>query len=102
MKKLICILLISSFGFGALPPLAQSIRELKALVDDPRLYQSLGSAEVIEEISRTNGGYLVFTKNYSMHVGVTILRNHKERVGPVEFELQFEKPVDLKTGQVKS
>lgn len=98
--KSICFALafFASSLFGALPPLAQSSKEIQAILADPRLQEQLGSAEVIHEIIRTNGGYVVMTQSYSMRVDVHY-SNEPRRIGPVSFHLEFYPPVDLKTGE---
>ena len=93
MKKWIFILLAST-TFGALPPLAQSVRELQALLADGRLYEALGSAEVIQEIVKTERGYLVMTQNYSMEIDIKYGGGEKRIIGPVHFELEFHERVD--------
>ena len=69
MKKLFLIFLVST-GFAALPPLAQSTKEIQALLADANFYKSLGSAEIIKEIVRNETGYLVVTQHYTMQVDV--------------------------------
>ncbi len=101
MKKLIFVFLVSS-GFAALPPLAQSTRELQALLSDSRFYSSLGSAEMIREIIRTENGLLVLTQNYAMRVDVKYGGRDREVVGPIHFDLEFQHPVNLKTGEIEN
>ncbi len=95
MKKLIFIFLASS-TFAVLPPLAQSTREVQALLADGRFYDALGSAEQIKEIIRTDKGYLVFTENYAMRVDIKYGGGDKKIMGPIHFELEFYKPIDLR------
>ena len=58
MKRLVfSVLLAGSYLQAALPPLAQNVAELRAILNDPRLYELLDSAEVIQEIVHTNGSY---------------------------------------------
>jgi hypothetical protein len=89
MKKWIFVCLAST-TFGLLPPLAQSTRELKELLNDPRLYEALGSAEMIQEIVRIDHGYRVFTQNYAIQVNLHYKRGGM--IGPAQFELEFESP----------
>jgi hypothetical protein len=95
MKKWIFILLAST-GFAALPPLAQGIREYEALLSDPKFYQFLGSAETIRDILRTDHGFLVFTEHYVMKVDVLYRGRDQRLIGPAQFELVFEEPIDLR------
>lgn len=95
MKTCLFLLVFSMTGFAALPPMAQSAREMQALLSDPRLQEYLGSAEAIQEIVRTGEGYVVLTENYVMKVNVVY--SQSKRPGPVPFELDFQKPIDLRT-----
>ncbi|PIS03424.1 MAG: hypothetical protein COT85_00130 [Chlamydiae bacterium CG10_big_fil_rev_8_21_14_0_10_42_34] len=95
MKTLIFIFLAST-SFAALPPLAQSVREYKALLADPQFYASFKSADQVKEILRTERGFLVLTQNSAMHVDI----HYKEAMtpgfmGPAQFELEFSPPVSL-------
>lgn len=101
MKKWFFILFAST-TFAVLPPLAQSTREMQALLADSRFYDSLGSAEIVKDIIRTDKGYLVLTQNYALRVDVKYSgRSDDQRVGPAKFELDFHQPVDLRTGEIK-
>ena len=86
MRKLFLILLFST-AYAALPPLAQSMQEIEAIVSDPELYQLLGGAEPIQEIKRIEGGYLVSTRSQAVQVVVTYLP--RGGPGPAKFSLEF-------------
>lgn len=101
MKKWVFILLAQA-SFAALPPLAQSTREFQALLSDAKFYDSLGSAERIRDILRTEHGFLVFTEHYVMRVDILYGGRDQRLIGPVHFELEFEQPIDLRTGSLKS
>lgn len=94
MKKF-CLpfLFLATSAFSALPPLAQSIKEIQAILADSKFYSSLGSAEIINEIVRNDGGYLISTQNYTMQVNVN--NNQNGGIGPVKFSLDFQEPVQL-------
>lgn len=94
MKKWVFILLAST-SFAALPPLAQSSREIQALLTHSQFYQNLGSAEQIQNIIRTEEGYLVLTQNYAMLVDIKY-GGEQKRIGPVQFQLEFHEPIDLR------
>ena len=81
------LLLCSTQAYAALPPLAQSSREIQAILESPQTYNLLGGADPIEQIDRTNTGYLIATKNKQLQVDVHYLRNGK--IGPAQFELEF-------------
>lgn len=100
MKRLFFVLLAST-TFAALPPLAQSMRELQALLSDERFYDSLGSAEMVKDIIRTEEGFLVLTQHYAMKVDIKYGGGDKKIIGPIQFELDFQQPFDLRTGRPK-
>ncbi len=87
MKKIALILLSITTLQAALPPLAQSNREIKQIVSDPRLYEKLGGAEVISEIIKIDGGYEVRTLHKVVFVKVNYLPI--QQPGPARFELEF-------------
>lgn len=95
MRKII-LLLLASTSFAALPPLAQSTRELQALLSDSQLYSNLGSAEIIQDIIRTDHGYLVLTQNYAMRVDVKYGSEEQKKMGPVPFQMEYHLPLDLR------
>lgn len=78
--------------FSTLPPLAQSSKEIQALVADSRMQTSLGSAEGIQEIVRTTNGYVVITPHYSLRADIEYLP--LGRPGPVPFQFHFYEPVE--------
>ena len=85
--KMIIAVLFAIGAHAALPPLAQSAREIQAILTDPKTYQILGSAEQIQEVRKTDTGYLVVTKNYQLQVDVRY--GGGDRIaGPVHFELE--------------
>jgi hypothetical protein len=92
-KTCLSLFLASSSLFAALPPLAQSSREIQAVLSDSQLQTLLGSAEGVQEIIRTEGGYVVMTQNYLLRVDVEYLS--ASRPGPVPFRLHFQEPVEL-------
>ncbi len=81
--------------FAALPPLAQSSREIQALIADPHMQSLLGSAEMIQEIIHTSHGYIVRTTNYELEVSVHYLPAPRGFAGPAKFELEFHLPTRI-------
>ena len=65
MKKIITLALtllaIQGSAFAALPPLYQSLTELKTIINDERLGQYLQSGDLITDIRKVNDGYLIET-----------------------------------------
>ncbi len=95
MKKfLLLALVLSGSVYAALPPFAQSAREIDAIVTDPDLYELLGSAEMIEQIIKTDGGFAVISTHYYLRVDVEYLPSRL--VGPASFQLRFGQPIDLR------
>ena len=78
---------------AALPPLAQSIREIQTMVGDSELYTRLGSGETIQDIVRTESGYIVRTSHYLLHVDVEY--KMAKHPGPTPFQLRFHDPISL-------
>lgn len=70
--------------FGLLSPLAQSEREIRAILES---VPQIPTGETIQAIVRTDGGYAVTTSHYTMQVGVEYFPN--QHPGPVPFELHF-------------
>jgi len=92
MKK-ICFtafLVLASQGFCILSPLNQSIREMNAVLDSFEL-RKLNQSEEIQEIVRSDSGFVVLT-NDSV-INVSIVYNPSTLIGPRQFSLQFEEPV---------
>lgn len=71
----------------ALPPNVQEAREIKAILEDSRLYERL-KGEMIEKIERTEGGYLITTPTDGFFVQVHYLPN--KIIGPAKFEIIFQ------------
>lgn len=89
MKNFIYIILafvICNVADAALPPLAQEIKEMKALLDDPRFYSYIKNG-IIERIEKTQAGYLIITSNAAFEVKVKYAPS--QRPGPAQFELIF-------------
>lgn len=70
----------------ALPPAVQESREIKAILEDSRLYEHLNGA-LIDKIERTDGGYWVDTPTDRFFVQVHYLPS--KVIGPAQFELIF-------------
>lgn len=85
---LIALLATTQTAFAALPPLTQSAAEIKAIVADPQLFQTLSQAALIQGIQRTEGGYLIQTSKGEVMVYV----HYKplKQPGPAQFELEFQ------------
>lgn len=99
--KYVFFLMLTLTGFAALPPYAQSAREIQKILSDSKTHAALGSAEAIQEIRKTDRGYLIITKNYELQVDIRYGGGPK-LAGPVHFELEFHPVFNLRTAQVES
>ncbi len=91
-KQAAFLLLFGNMAFAALPPLAQSNREIQAILAAPETYYLLGGAERIDQIIRCEKGYLLLTKSKELLVDICYI--HTGKIGPAEFELKFHEPVE--------
>ena len=87
------LLLASQTAFAALPPLAQSSREIQKILESKETYKLLGGAEPLDQIVRTENGYLLITAHKELLVDIRYERTGK--IGPAQFELFFHTPVDV-------
>lgn len=94
MKKYILALIIAMNGVSVhavLPPLYETIKEYKALLDDPRLVDSLTSGESIIAINKQYNTFEVVTNQRRLIVKVEY--DQQSQPGPAEFHLEFSEPV---------
>lgn len=92
MKKFLLTLMVtvSLPAWALLPPLYQSVKEYKALLNDPRLEKTLNSGEFIQNIERKDNLFEISTNKQILKVDIIY---HKQRTpGPAEFQLEFRKP----------
>lgn len=89
MKKvtLAVLLFATSTAFAALPPLAQSEREIQAILESPQTYNLLGGAYPIDQIIRCENGYLLATANQKLMVEVHYVRAGKRGARRVRTEI---------------
>ena len=93
MKKFIFFILFSATCFSALPPLYQTSREIKRILNNPMLAEKLKGAEPIQEIKKSQNGWLITTLKHTIQVDLTYLQS--EVVGPCEFKLNFHNPIEI-------
>lgn len=82
---------VTSSSYAVLPPLYETIKEYKALLDDPRLADSFTSGESIIAINRNYNTFDVITNQRKLTVKVEY--DEVKRPGPAEFHLEFSEPV---------
>lgn len=78
--------------FSLLPPLAQSLVEMKAVLSSKELYSAFDTSETIQEITRVEDGFLVITEGQEMFVAVHYDKISEKKVGPQKFSLEFHSP----------
>jgi hypothetical protein len=96
MKKIIFVLICFfsfSQAFAILPPFYHTVREIKAILDDPILHEKLGSGEMILSVEKEEAGWSVITHKYILHVDVKYIPT-PGICGPGQFELEFQEPVE--------
>lgn len=98
MKKISLIALLSLlFLFNKaealLPPFYQTLKEYKALLDDPQFNNSFDSADVIMDIKREDESFIITTNKHRLKVDIET--QPTGRPGPKEFILKFNKPEPL-------
>ncbi len=86
------LFLLATSAYAALPPFAQSTKEIQKLLSEPKLYELLGSAEPIQHIIRTETGYFLVTRKYVLSVDMTYGSTHGI-AGPVPFSFTFHEPI---------
>lgn len=96
MKKAVFILaslMLTISAFAVLPPLYHSSAEIKRILEDKRFGEKLASGELVLDIKKVEGGWLVTTQSHEMKVNVIYLPNTMP--GPAQFDLDFQDPVEI-------
>ena len=73
--------------YAALPPVYESTREYKALLDSPQLTDKLGSGEMIKSIEKEENTFIVKSTKYVLKVDVVY--EPMAHPGPANFHLDF-------------
>lgn len=76
-----------------LPPLYQGSAEIKAIMEDERLGQKLGSGDVIVKIEKNDPGYEITTNKH--HLQVYVEYERAQRPGPAHYKLRFGEALPL-------
>lgn len=97
MKKIlaICLICLSTHLSAAVPPFAQSVREIDAILHSEEITVLVPPTSSILQITHIPFGYLIITNMEILMVEVVYLP--EECVGPRKFKLFFKKPCDLDT-----
>lgn len=96
MKKILFLLAFAPLtAFALLPPIHQSVNEIKAILDSQELAQAFSPGETIQLIKRKNENtFIIKTEKNQMVVG--IVYSPQQKIGPHEFKLVFENPTPIK------
>ena len=94
MKRIfLAACILPNLAFCALAPLAQSVREITAILSYPSLEDHLSVSSPIEDIKKVDEGYLIVTKAQALKVKVQY--DERKRIGAKKFTLHFEAPMPL-------
>jgi hypothetical protein len=90
--SLLALCLASSLAFAAsacaaLPPLYESAKEIRALLESPKLGELLGSGDAIQSITKVDDGFIVATTKHIIKVDVVY--DPVDHPGPAKFHLVF-------------
>lgn len=80
---------------AALPPLYESLTEYQAIVTSPELVEKLNSAEGIQNIKRTENGFIITTFRYTLQVDR--VNEPLDQPGPAKFHFIFHELETIKT-----
>lgn len=88
MKKwLLLALLYTNLTFALLPPLWESASQIQAILSSHELKNYLQSAEVIESIEKSPGGYLITTNHSKLQANISA--KPQNMPGPASYQVQF-------------
>lgn len=96
MKKLVISLLFFLSAqpiYALLPPLYQSVTEIRSILENPELGQYLPQTQPILEIQKSRDGYLILTNQLQMQVEIQYLQ--QQRPGPQQFNTVFHQPIPI-------
>lgn len=93
-KYLLLVLLFSSMAKAALPPTAESMRRIKAIMDSHEVYDKLGSVNWITSVTETKEGYVLRSEKCTLAVHVeTKAQAEPHLIGPL--------PLVVKVGELR-
>lgn len=87
------LVLVSPNVEAILPPLYQTASEIKSILENQQLGETLQSGESIIKIEKIDQGYELTTNKH--HLKVDIIYEPSIRPGPAQFKLQFGTPIPL-------
>lgn len=90
MKKLILLSVLSlNTAYALLPPLWESVAQIKAVLSDEHLKDYLESGEVIESIDRSDEGYTIKTNHSELKAIIQAVP--QTMPGPAKYKVHFVK-----------
>ncbi|KAF3363324.1 hypothetical protein PHSC3_000078 [Chlamydiales bacterium STE3] len=92
MKRLLltlAALLFTANGDALLPPLWESVAQIKTVLDSTELKNYLESGERIESLSRSDEGFIIITNASTIRAIISPEPQHYP--GPAKYHVHFEK-----------
>lgn len=86
-------LLAGASAQAALPPLYESLAELKSVINNPQLTKKLVSGELITKIEKNDQGFLISTNKHTLQAYIDYLP--ATRPGPAHYKVRFGDPKAL-------
>lgn len=77
------VLFSTQIAQAALPPTAESMRRIKAVMDSHEVYDTLGSVNWIKSVTETKEGYILKSDKCSLEVTVMHGENPSGFIGPL-------------------
>ncbi len=95
MRKglLFALLLVNTAAMAALPPTAESMRRVKAIMDSHEVYDKLGATNWITAVKETTDGYELTSEKCTLRVSLTELEQKEKIIGPL--------PLKVNVGEMK-
>ncbi len=95
MKKgiLFLLLLVNTSAMAALPPTAESMRRIKAVMDSHDVYDKLGAVNWITSLKETKDGYELSSEKCTLSVTLVELEPETKIIGP--------RPLKVNVGEMK-
>jgi hypothetical protein len=88
--------LIGASGFAALPPFAQSLKEIEQIIKHADIYTKLGVGSPLESITLAEDNdqrtYVIKTANCTLNANVVYLPLEPGIVGPAKFRIDLGTP----------
>ena len=80
--------LMGTGSYAALPPMPQSIREIKSVLDDDFLKSSMMTGQAILALKRINDGFLIETTDFL--IPVYLEKIPQQIIGPIQYRVFFD------------